>query len=115
MYESVQAGRILDLPSQPTLSDGTAGGVEEDAITFPLVRDLVDDYVSVSEGEIAHAMRTFIGTHCMLIEGSAGVAIAGYLKRHAQWRGKRVAIVLCGANIAIDTLRDVLDEEQAVG
>jgi threonine dehydratase len=34
MHESVRAGRVLDLPSDPTLSDGTAGGVEQDAITF---------------------------------------------------------------------------------
>ena len=38
MTESVKAGEILDLPSHPTLSDGTAGGIEAGAITFELCR-----------------------------------------------------------------------------
>ena len=41
MIQSVKAGKILDIPSLPTLSDGTAGGVEEGAITFDLCRALV--------------------------------------------------------------------------
>ena len=41
MYESLQAGRILELESKPTLSDGTAGGVEPGAITFDLCRKLI--------------------------------------------------------------------------
>ena len=38
IIQSVKAGEILDLPSLPTLSDGTAGGVEAGSITFPLCR-----------------------------------------------------------------------------
>ena len=51
MIQSVRAGKILDLPSKPTLSDGTAGGVEPGAITFELCRQLVKEYVTVSEAE----------------------------------------------------------------
>jgi threonine dehydratase len=53
MLQSIKAGQILDLPSEPTLSDGTAGGVEADSITFPLCRDLLDELETVSEAEIA--------------------------------------------------------------
>ena len=42
MSESVAAGRVLDLPSAPTLSDGTAGGVEADSITFTYCSELAD-------------------------------------------------------------------------
>jgi threonine dehydratase len=58
MIESLKAGRILDLPSAPTLSDGTAGGVEAGAITFDWCRTLGDAYVTVSEDEIRQAMRS---------------------------------------------------------
>ena len=47
MTKSVAAGEILDIPSDPTLSDGTAGGIEADSITFELCRELVDEYVCV--------------------------------------------------------------------
>lgn len=108
MHKSVEAGRILDLQSKPTLSDGTAGGVEEGAITFELCRELVDDYVLVTEHEIAESFRAFMNNHNMLIEGSAAVAIAGFLKQQERWSGKQVAIVLCGANISTKTLKALL-------
>lgn len=108
MAESVRAGRLLDLPSLPTLSDGTAGGVEPGAITFPLCRDLVDDWVAVSEEEIAGSLRQFMRVHHMLIEGSAAVAIAGYLQIKQRFVNKRIAIILCGANIDLATLKDIL-------
>ena len=110
MHRSVEAGNVLDLPSLPTLSDGTAGGVEADSITFPWVCRAVDRYVLVSEDEIRDAMVEIIGGHHQLVEGAAGVAVAAFQKERERYRGKTVAIVLCGANIALSTLRQVLGE-----
>ena len=103
MAKSVQAGQILEMESLPTLSDGTAGGIEKDSITFPLCQRLVDDYILVSEEEIRQAMRLFIETHHMLIEGAAGVPLAALLKMPERFQGKTVVIVLCGANISLET------------
>lgn len=108
MHESLLAGHILDLPSFPTLSDGTAGGVEADAITFDLCREIVDDSLTVSEDEIRVAMRLVIGRHHTLIEGSAAVAVAGFLQTADRWAGQKVVIVLCGANVGIGVLKKVL-------
>lgn len=108
MHESLRAGRVLDLPSLPTLSDGTAGGVEPGAITFDLCREIVDDSLTVSEDEIRVAMRLIIGRHHTLIEGSAAVAVAAFLQTADRWAGKQVAIVLCGANVGLGVLKRVL-------
>lgn len=108
MIQSVEAGRILDLPSLPTLSDGTAGGVEAGSITFGLCRDLVDEFITVTEAEISAALVQFMEAHHMLIEGSAAVPIAAFLKHRDHFAGKHVIIVLCGANISLDTLQQVL-------
>ncbi len=108
MTESVKAGEILELPSEPTLSDGTAGGIEADAITFGICRDLVDDYQVVSEEQIAEAMRLFIDAHHMLLEGAAGVAIAGFLASADRYKGKNVVIIVCGGNISRETLKKVI-------
>ena len=108
MIQSLKAGRILDLPLLPTLADGTAGGIEEGSITFDLCREFVDDYVTVTEDEIKKALRLFIETHHMLIEGAAAVSIASYLKMRDRFAGSNVVIVICGANISLETLRDVL-------
>jgi threonine dehydratase len=108
MIQSVKAGKILDLPSQPTLSDGTAGGVEQGAITFELCRALVDDYVTVSEQQIADSWREFTGAHHMMIEGAAAVAIASFVKMHDRFAGQNVVVVLCGANISAETVKELL-------
>jgi threonine dehydratase len=108
MTESVKAGEILDLPSHPTLSDGTAGGIEAGAITFDICRDVISRYVVVSEAQIAHAMREFIDSHHMLLEGAAGVALAGFLEVADEYQGKRVVIVICGGNISRETLKKVI-------
>lgn len=108
MAQSVAAGELLDLPSLPTLSDGTAGGVEAGSITFPLCRNFVDQYISVTEAKIATSLRDFMDAQHMLIEGSAAVSIAAFLKVADQLKRLRIAIVLCGANISMDTLQQVL-------
>ena len=108
MIKSVRAGRILDLSSKPTLSDGTAGGVEEGAVTFELCRSLVDEYVTVSEAEIADSLRRFVETHHLLIEGAAAVAVAAFQQLAARFTEPRVAIVICGGNIGAETLRRIL-------
>jgi len=108
MHESLRAGQILDLPSLPTLSDGTAGGVEPGSITFDLCREIVDESLTVSEDEIRVAMRLVIGRHHTLIEGAAGVAVAGFLQTAARWAGRKVVIVLCGANVGPSVLKKVL-------
>jgi threonine dehydratase len=110
MIRSVEAGRILDLPSLPTLSDGTAGGVEQAAITFDLCRELVDEYVTVSETEIRAALGEFVQQRSMTIEGAAAVAIASYLKIRDRLEGQNVAIVICGGNIDREVLGQVVDQ-----
>jgi len=108
MAESVKAGQIVEMESLPTLSDGSAGGIEPGAITFALCRKLVDEFVLVSEDEIKAAMRLIIESQHLLVEGAAGVAVAAYLKTETTFRHKNVVIVLCGANISLEALKTVL-------
>lgn len=108
MARSVAAGRIVTATGQFTLSDGTAGGIEAGAITFAMCRELVDDWVLVSEDEIKKALIRIFETHRLVIEGAAGVAVAGFLKMAHRLTGKRVALVLCGGNIDVDLFRSIV-------
>lgn len=108
MAESVRAGHVVEMESLPTLADGSAGGIESDAITFALCQALVDDWILVDEDEIAAAIRLIAETHHQLIEGAAGVAVAAYLKDAQRGQGCKVAIVLCGANIDLRVLKSIL-------
>lgn len=110
LHASLQAGRIVSVAEKPTLSDGTAGGLEPGSVTFDLARELIDECILVSEAEIADAIRFVLVEHHLVIEGSAGVAVAAYRKTAARHAGKTVAIVLCGGNISPPKLRMLLDD-----
>jgi threonine dehydratase len=108
MAKSIEAGHIVDLPSSPTLSDGTAGGVEADSITFDLCREVVDEFILVSESQIAESIRLFMDAQHQLIEGAAGVAIAAMLADTKLARGTKVVVVICGANISREALKRII-------
>ena len=109
MAHSVAAGKIVELHSEPTLSDGTAGGIEADAITFPLNRLVVDEFVLIEEQRIAEAMQLFMESEGDIIEGAAGVAIAGLLELGESVRGQNVVVIVCGGNISQQKLEQVRD------
>ena len=108
MYESVKAGRILDIESLPTLSDGSSGGIEHGSITFDICREHIDDFILLSEEEIAAALRLVIEKHYMLIEGSAALPVAALLQQKKRFEGRRVVLVFSGAHIGIETLKQIL-------
>ncbi len=108
MAESVRAGKILDLPSEPTLADGTAGGLDPNTITFAICQRTIDAFVLLTEEEIAAAMRFAVEKHYMMIEGAAALSIAALLKETDVWRGKRVVLVVSGEKVSVDTLKRVL-------
>lgn len=107
MAESIRAGRIVEMPTQPTLSDGTAGGIEQDAVTFAICQEVVDDWVIVPEAAIIRTLRDFMATHDMPIEGAAAVALAGAQQYAPALAGGRAAVVICGGNIAAERLAAV--------
>lgn len=111
MYECIKAGKIIDVPEKPTLSDGTAGGMDHDSITFEICKNLIDDFVLVSEEEILSSMRLVLKHHHLVIEGSAGVAVASILKIKDQFKKKKVAAIICGGNVSEAVLKKVVCDE----
>lgn len=107
MARSIEAGHIIEMPSKTTLSDGTAGGIETGAITFPLNQSVVDEFVLVDENQIASAMRRYMDSGGDTIEGAAGVAIAAMLQLQAALRGQNVVVIICGGNISDRQLEQV--------
>ncbi|KAL6779529.1 hypothetical protein ACKKBG_A12640 [Auxenochlorella protothecoides x Auxenochlorella symbiontica] len=107
MAASVEAGQLLqDVISMETLSGATAGGVEPGSLTFPVCQDLVDEWVQVSEEEIAAAMVDLASWHALRVEGAAGVAVAALLRHVPGLRGKSVAVVLSGGNVSDDLMEE---------
>lgn len=108
MAASIEAGKIIEMETLPTLSDATAGGIEPGAITFPMCQQWVDDYVLVSEDEIKKAIVELISSHRLMVEGASGVALAACLKSAPLYQNKNVVAVLSGGNISLEKLRELL-------
>ncbi len=111
MYECIRAGRIVAVPIYPTFSDATAGGIKPGAITFPLCQRLVDQWLLVSEEEIVEAVRKVFLEHRLVVEGAAGVAVAGTIKWLGASRPARQAnavVIVCGGNIAVERFKEIV-------
>jgi threonine dehydratase len=91
---------VIELES---LADGLAGAVENGSITIPLVRRYVDDFILVTEEQIARAIAYAWHKHGEKIEGSAAVPLAavmsGVVQKHHAQEAPFVAVI-SGGNIA---------------
>lgn len=101
---AMEAGKVIGVKHLPTLADGVAGGMDEDSVTLGLARSVVDDVVVCSEAEIAGALARLAVEEHVLVEGAAGLALAGLLKQPERYRGQVNAILLCGGNFDYDDL-----------
>jgi threonine dehydratase len=107
LLESIKAGRIIEVSEQPTLSESTAGGLEEGSITLEIGKSVIDSSVLVTEEEILKAMIQVQEAQGWLMEGAAAVANAAFLKQAERYAGKTVVVVICGGNVSAEVVRRV--------
>jgi threonine dehydratase len=108
LYESIKAGRIIEVPEQPTLSESTAGGLEPGSATLDICRSVIDRSILVAEEEILSAMQRVRDIRGWIIEGAAAVAVAACLKEAKHYQGKTIGVVICGGNLS-DEVRQRLE------
>lgn len=112
MLASLNAGHPVELPEEETLANALAGGIGLDnRYSFALVRNLVDAHATVTEEEIAEAMRYAMGRARLVVEGGGAVGLASLLI--GAWDeidlpDGPLVVVLSGGNVSADTLTEVL-------
>ena len=109
-HDAWHTGTVRVLESADTFADGLATRSTYE-MTFATLQEGLADFVTVSEAEIASALRLLLETTHSLVEGAGAAGLAGLLKLRDAVAGKRVGIVLSGANIDRATLRRVIDGE----
>jgi len=108
MYESIKAGKIIEMELKPTISDGSAGGIEKGSMTFDICENLVDDFIIPSEEEIKNAIILILERHYMLVEGAGALSTASFIKAIHRFKNKNVVLIISGAKISLDKLKDIL-------
>lgn len=111
MIESQRAGRPVKVEEVRSLADSLGGGIGLDnRFTFAMVRELVDDFVTVSEAEIAAGIRHAYEQEREIVEGAAAVGIAALLAGKLAVTGPTV-LLLSGCNIEMGLHRRVINGE----
>lgn len=112
MEASIEAGKIVSHHDDFTLADGTDVATPGD-ITYPIVQNLVDEIVLVSEDEIAEAMKDLLQRTKIVAEGAGALPTAA-LEAHKiddKWlKGKKVVGLVSGGNVDLTRVEKVIDQ-----
>lgn len=110
MKASVDAGKIVSHFKAPTMADGTAVKVPGD-YTFEIVEDLVDEIVTVSEDQIALAMKDLLQRGKVVVEGAGALSAAaihsGQIDKHL--KDKKVVAIISGGNVDLKRVSMISD------
>jgi threonine dehydratase len=109
MYESLRAGRLVDVVEEDTLADSLAGGLgPENHHTFEMCRNLLDDTLLVSEDEIAAAMAALYRDGGLQVEGGGAVGVAALLAGRLRPEPP-VVVVISGGNVDAAKLQAIVE------
>ena len=106
MYESVHASHIVELPTAKSLADGIAVKRPGD-LTFSIIKELVDDIVVVSDGEIAQSILNLLEKNKLVSEGAGASSIAALDKLSDD---KVTCCVLSGGNINVNVIAKIIQK-----
>ena len=101
--------RVTTTPAD-TFADGLATRSTY-ALTFPALCEGLADFITVTDAEIARAVRLLLRTTHSLVEGAGATGLAGLIALNDRLAGQRVGVVISGGNIDQATLRKVVNEE----
>jgi len=94
---SLEAGHPLRLPQMATMADGIAVG-QPGELTFPLVREYVDDLLTVSEEALSRALVALVEREKLVVEPAGAAAAAALCEEPDRFAGP-VVVVLSGGNL----------------
>ena len=110
MKASYDAGEIVSHYKAPTIADGCAVKIPGN-LTFEIVKNLVDEIVTVSEEELEVAMKDLLQRGKAVVEGAGALAtaalLAGKVDKYVQ--GKKVVAVISGGNVDLKRISSVCE------
>lgn len=107
MFHSIQKGHIVDPSDMQTISDATAGGIEEGSLTFEICSKYLDGIELCTEEQIKEAIAFMATNHQTIVEPGAALSVATLLNSR-DYEGKNVVIVVTGKKINMSLLTEIL-------
>jgi len=94
-----QNGKVMPVHLQPSIADGMSGPIEPETITFPIIHELIDGIITVTEEEIVEAMKTMLDSQ-YIVEPTGAAGIAALKQLGGELRGRNAAVLVTGRNIS---------------
>ncbi len=109
VYMSWKSGNLESTESARTIADGLA---TRQAFELPveIMRDLVDEFVLVSDEGIREAIRLYVEKAHSIAEGAGAAPLAAALKIRGSLEGMKVGLILTGGNLTAEALREILSQ-----
>ena len=107
MYQSFRKGTKICTDSVATFADGIAVKIPGD-LTYEIIREKVDDIVTVTEDEIAGAILALIEKQKLIAEGAGATTVAAALYDKIPTGGRKTVCVVSGGNIDVTILSRVI-------
>ncbi len=98
VQQSLRRGEIVHIDVPKTIADG-AQTQHAGQLTFPVIRALVDDVLTVSDAQLVRAMRFFMERMKLVVEPTGCLGAAAALEGVLSLHGKRVGVIVSGGNI----------------
>lgn len=105
MKASMEAGKIVSLPSISTIADGTAVKTPGEKV-FPYLKKNLDDIITIEDDELIGAFLDMMENHKMIVENSGLLSVAAL--KHLNVKNKKVVSILSGGNMDVITIASVV-------
>jgi threonine dehydratase len=111
VQQSLRRGEIVRIDVPQTIADG-AQTQAPGRFTFPVIRALVDDVLTVTDRQLILTMRFFAERMKMVVEPTGCLAAAAVLEGMLDVRGQRVGIIISGGNVDVDRYAELLKRDR---
>ena len=109
MYDSLKAGKPVDVEEEETLADCLGGSIGLDnEYTFKIAQDTIDDFVLVDEDKIAEGIKLNFEKHKLVTEGAAATGVMVVKDNLSPCLGKNIISLICGGNIDSELFRKII-------
>ena len=111
VQQSLRRGEVVRIDVPQTIADG-AQTQAPGRFTFPVIKALVDDVLTVTDQQLISTMRFFAERMKMVVEPTGCLAAAAVLESTLDVRGQRVGIIISGGNVDVDRYADLLKRDR---
>ncbi|MCP4158745.1 MAG: threonine/serine dehydratase [Deltaproteobacteria bacterium] len=100
--------KTFQVDLKPSIAHGLSGFVEEDTITFPIIKNNVNRMIELDENHLIDGMRFMAENHQLIVEPSGIAAVSALMQEGMDLSGKKVVSVVTGRNISFDEFNKLI-------